>query len=199
MGEEEEELPGVVKSAGPPPHMDRENAWKQSWKALEDMYMSENFDIESIGVSNFQLNDMKQFELFARIQPHIIQLNVWSILYDPELIIYCQAHNILIQVYNVMNLLSGGSAHAPNARYHVEKVADDLSKKSSTKFTVAQVIQAWLIQHGISVIPRTSSFDRLHENSSISLSSIPELSKEQTETVAHSGEAFLSRQDLEDF
>ena len=32
---EEEELPQSVKDAGPPPHLDKDNAFKESWRALE--------------------------------------------------------------------------------------------------------------------------------------------------------------------
>ena len=33
--EEEEKLPLSVKDAGPPPHLDKDNAFKESWRALE--------------------------------------------------------------------------------------------------------------------------------------------------------------------
>jgi len=70
---EEGNLPEYVKDAGPPPHLDKTNAWKNSWRALEDMYMEHEERrindtknsisggpyLESIGVSNFELEDMK--------------------------------------------------------------------------------------------------------------------------------------------
>ena len=57
---EEERLPQHVKDAGPPPHLDPENAWKGSWKALEELYADDELrQIESIGVSNFDHKDFK--------------------------------------------------------------------------------------------------------------------------------------------
>lgn len=35
--EEENNLPQFVKDAGPPPHLDKQNAWKHSWRALEEL------------------------------------------------------------------------------------------------------------------------------------------------------------------
>lgn len=195
---EEENLSYEVREAGPSPHLDKDNAWKRSWRALEDMYNSQEYPIESVGVSNFQLSYMKQFELFATIQPHVVQMNVWSLLYDPELIDYCHTHKIHVQVYNVMNLAITGAVKTPHANHHVQKVASDLSENLSPELTTAQVVLAWLIQHGVSIIPRTSQPDRLQENSAISLALVPEMSDYQVETVAHSVEAFLSGQDLEE-
>eukprot|EP00550_Attheya_septentrionalis_P011086 CAMPEP_0198302926 /NCGR_PEP_ID=MMETSP1449-20131203/56624_1 /TAXON_ID=420275 /ORGANISM="Attheya septentrionalis, Strain CCMP2084" /LENGTH=504 /DNA_ID=CAMNT_0044005405 /DNA_START=193 /DNA_END=1708 /DNA_ORIENTATION=+ len=62
---EEEALPAYVKEAGPPPHLNKETSWKESWKALEDLYTKhhdngERVSIESIGVSNFNLTEMQE-------------------------------------------------------------------------------------------------------------------------------------------
>jgi hypothetical protein len=196
---EEEMLSDEVKAVGAPPHSDKDNAWKQSWKALEDLYASQEYPIESIGVSNFQLNDMKQLELFATVQPHILQINVWSLLYDSELLGYCHTHKIHVQVYNLMSVFSTGSEIAPNAHLHLDKVADELSTELSISLTAAQIVQAWLIQHDVSVIPRTTKMNRLHENSAVSIALVPGLSAIQGKIVGHSVEALLNGRDLEDF
>ena len=82
--QEEHELPQHVKDAGPPPHL-KKDAWKDSWKALEDVYeefaMARKIDekevmrpiIASIGVSNFDFNDMRALKDIAKVQPHIYQ------------------------------------------------------------------------------------------------------------------------------
>lgn len=59
--------------------------------------------ISSIGISNFDTNDLKKLLIISRIKPHIIQMNVWSYMYDPILIQLCNDSKIHIQVYNVMN------------------------------------------------------------------------------------------------
>lgn len=80
---EENALPDYVKKAGPPPHENKKDAWKESWKALEDMYLSADYPaIGSIGISNFGLDDMKELLAMAREKPHITQINIWSLIHD---------------------------------------------------------------------------------------------------------------------
>lgn len=77
--EEEHNLPRVVKDAGPAPHLDKENAFKESWRALEDMFLGDvstvnRAKLESIGVSNFGVEDLKALEK-SRVTPHILQVS----------------------------------------------------------------------------------------------------------------------------
>lgn len=195
--EDEEKLPEAVRKAGPPPHLDKDNAWKESWRALEELYQSREYPIESIGVANFHLRDMEELEKIAKVEPHILQLSVWSLLYDPLLVDYCHRHRIHVQVYNVMNGIVTDPEAAPNAFHHLQKVASDLSEEMTEEISPAQTILAWLMQHGISTVPRTSRLSRLHENSAMVIGEIPELNDSQVEMVAHSVEAFLSGDDLE--
>lgn len=194
---EESELPANIKEAGPDPSIDPDNAWKGSWRLFEDFYLSDKYPIASIGVSNFQLHDIEKMDSFARIYPHILQINIWSLLYDAPLISYCHKHRVHVQVYNAMQGTITEPAIAPRAYRHIQKVANDISIVASKTVTPAQIILAWLIQHGVSIIPRTSRLSHLQENSAVTLSSIPGLDDMQVETIAHAVEAYLSRQDLD--
>jgi len=196
--DDEARMPEHIRNAGPPPHLDKNNAWKGSWKALEEAYNSKEVAIESIGVANFHLKDMEDLKQFAIVQPHILQINVWSLLYDPLLIDYCHKHKVHVQVYNVMNGILTDPDKAPNAFHHLQKVGSDLSDDLPEEVSPAQVVLAWLMQHGVSVVPRTSRLSRLQENSAMALVAVPELDDSQVETVAHAVEAFLSGDDLEE-
>lgn len=195
--QEETSLPSRVRELGPDPREDPENAWKGSWRLLEDMYLSDQYPIASIGVSNFHLHDIEKMDSFARIYPHILQINVWSLLYDAALINYCHKHRIHVQVYNAFGATLGQPGVAPRAYRHIQKVANDVSVNAGTTFTPAQIILSWLIQHGVSVIPRTSRLSHLQENSAVSLATVPALDDMQVETIAHAVEAYLSEQDLD--
>ena len=196
--EDEVRMPEYVRSAGPPPHKDKNNAWKGSWKALEEAYLSDEYTIESIGVANFHLKDLEELKSIARVEPHILQINVWSLLYDPMLIDHCHKNKIHVQVYNAMSGILTDPEKAPNAFHHLQKIAADLSGELPEDISPAQVVLAWLMQHGVSVVPRTSRLSRLQENSAVALASVPELSDIQAETVAHAVEAYLSGVDLEE-
>jgi len=203
--QEEYNLPNNVKEAGPAPHLDPDHAFLESWRALEDLYeasseSSADLSLLSIGVSNFDLEDLQLLEENARIMPHIIQLNVWAVVFDPHLMEYCQKHHIHVQVYNIMNGIVGSRDSAPNAFELLWAVAHDLQKQHGAgtgNITPSQVVMAWLTQQGISVIPRTSKIEHLESNAPVTITSIPTLTPEQQDKVVMAVRALLTGRDLE--
>lgn len=199
---EEEKLPQSVKKAGPPPHLDKDHAFKESWRALEDIYLGhirvgENLPkLASIGVSNFDKNDLQDLATTARISPHIIQLNVWSIVFDPHLTEYCRKHKIHLQAYNVMNGIVGRKDVAPYAYGSLWDVAKSFSSQGDEPWDPARVLLTWLVQQNVSVIPRTSNRRRLATNSPKTIAKMDDLSKAQQDRVEEAVRALLSGQDL---
>ncbi|KAL3943870.1 MAG: hypothetical protein SGBAC_002074 [Bacillariaceae sp.] len=204
---EENELPQDVKDSGPPPHLDKTNAWKGSWKALESLVLNEESIVSSIGVSNFHLKELEMLDQMATVKPHIIETDAWSLLYDPMMIDFCHKHDIHVIAHNLMDGVFLKADKAPFAFNHLSLVANELTKAMKSKgllpadheeVTPAQVILAWLVQHSISVIPRTVNLRHLHENSAVQLGSIPAMNDKQVQTVALSVEAMISEEDLPD-
>lgn len=199
---EEELLPDYVKEAGPPPHLDKDNAFKESWRALEDIYLGEvslgkNMpSIASIGVSNFDLADLKALIPGSRVVPHMMQGNVWSYIFEPRLLLYCFQMNIHFQAYNVMNGIFYRYDAAPLAFTSLQDIGRDLSDGSGHEYTPAQVLLKWLVQNNISVIPRTRDHGHLQENSAVSLASMPNLSSVQEEKVVTAVRALFEGKDL---
>ncbi|KAG7351180.1 aldo-keto oxidoreductase [Nitzschia inconspicua] len=202
--EEEANLPEEVKRAGPPPHTDPMNAWKESWKALEVLFKDDSNPVASIGVSNFHLNDLIELEELATIQPHVIESNAWSFLYDPMLIEHCHKKGIHMVAYHIMDSIIHKADGAPFAYHHLFLIANDLSKVMKSRgllgekeeLTPAQVVLAWLVQHSISVAPRTTDLYHLRENSATAIAKIPIMNDRQVQTVAHSVEALISGEDV---
>lgn len=202
--EEEEALPQEVKDAGPPPHLNKENAFKESWRALEDIFSGEvNLGeglpkLESIGVSNFKLEDLKLLAETSRVTPHLLQDNVWSYVFDPFLVSYCHENEIHYQAYNVMNGIVNQAEFAPVAFDALDRIAQVLGKDGAgEQITVAQVILKWLNQHGVSTIARTKMQNHMAENSPTIIGSIPDLNEEVEEQVEQAIAALLKREDLE--
>ena len=208
---EENLLPQYVRDAGPPPHLDKENAWKESWKALEDLYVADRSNretnmgrkplIESIGVSNFNMNDMTALLDTCRIEPFIYQGNVWVVLHDPKLMALLNKHNILFQAYNIMNGVFDRKSAAPNAFAVLSRVGAHVWKKrggsgSGSKVTEAMIIMTWLVQQGISVIPRASSYSHQKENSPATIESIPRLKSDEIEKVKAAMSALMRGEDI---
>lgn len=197
---EEANLPQQVKEAGPDPNLNPEGAWKESWRLLEDIYTSKTHPIESIGVANFRLQDMQQFGSFARVRPSMNQVNLWSLIYDHQLIRYCHEHNIHVQVYNIMQRTLLHPETAPRAYHHIQKVAVDTSTATGPRgpnYSPVQILFAWLIQHGVSIVPGASKVEHVADNSALAVTSIPPFNTEQVETLAHAVEAYLCGTDMD--
>ena len=185
---EEENLPQNVKDAGPPPHLHKDTAWKDSWKALEEVYdehaskRSEAMKtksavqepiIASIGVSNFEIEDMKALRQLAVVQPHIYQGDVWKAFHDPNLLRQLKEMDTFFQAYGVMNRVMGGREEAPSAFGVLTNIAREITATLHeygdyhTKRLVASeatILLAFCVQRGIGVIPRTSSATHRREN-----------------------------------
>jgi diketogulonate reductase-like aldo/keto reductase len=167
---EEAVLDEKVKQVGPDPRLDPRNSLKGSWTYLEDLYLSANFPVASIGVSNFALADLEEVQEYARVQPHTLQINMWSVLYDPLLVEHCRRHNIHLQVYNALQ----------STMSSLEYVAKAVP---SPTMTPGQAVISWLVKQGISVFPRTSKMTRLSENSATAIASMPSFSPKQMEDI----------------
>lgn len=212
---EERRLPKYVQEAGPPPHLNKDTAWQDSWKALEDLYAEDRNNreanmgrrpiIESIGISNFDWNDMVSLLDICRIKPLIYQGNVWKVFHDPRMMNLLNENNILFQAYNIMNGVHHRKSSAPNAFAVLSRIAAHLSRtrqelhddqRLETKVTEGMVIMAWLVQQGISVVPRASSNTHQVENSPSSIISLPRMSSEEIETVKNAMSALMKGEDV---
>eukprot|EP00978_Attheya_sp_CCMP212_P027877 scaffold94607_cov56-Attheya_sp.AAC.3 len=200
---EEEGLPAYVKEAGPAPHLNKETSWKESWKALEDLYTkhhdnSERVSIESIGVSNFDLTDMEELLHISRIIPHVIQGNVWDVVHDPHLMKFLEENNIVFQAFNVMNGIIAQRRKAFNAFLRLIRICEELEQTMPEGRTVSpsMLVLAWLVQSDISIIPRASSSDHQMDNSNSAIMSVPILSEEQQKRIKSAVSALLRGEDL---
>lgn len=201
---EENELPDEVKKLGPAPHLDKQNAWKESWRALETLVNDESNVVTSIGVSNFHLDELQQLIKIATVKPHVLETDSWSLLYSPLVVDFCHQHDIHVVSHRVMEGIIRKYEKAPFAYNHLLKIANELAKTMHQRGTLAvdeelspaQVVLSWLAQHSISGIPKTDSLIHLAENSAVAIGNIPTLSEAQVETVSLAVEALISEKDL---
>lgn len=200
--EEENQLPDEVKKLGQPPHLNKDSAWKESWRALEDMYLSADYPVlASIGISNFDSNQIEELASFAREKPHVTQINVWSVLFDPRLVETCKKYNIHMQLYNVMNGIVSNAHSTPNASHQLLKVANTIRKRKANdgrQVHLSQTVLKWLLQSEYSVVVRTSDLDNLRLNSAMAIAAIPDLTEEEMMAVEQASTAMISGRDLPD-
>jgi hypothetical protein len=196
--EEEDALDEHTKSVGTSPLLDREGAWKDSWKALEELY--EAGILESIGISNFRYADMMELLDMCNVKPHIYQGNLWNLVFDKDLVELLTSNNILFQTYNVMNSVINEHDSTPKSFKILEKIASSyVDTESNQPFSVSRLLLAWLMQRGVAVVVGTSSQEHLTDNSPANVQKFPPLlSRHETDIETAVG-AVLKKIDLTDF
>ena len=71
---------------------------REAWRALEDAHKAGK--LRSIGVSNFQQQDLENILDSCTVAPHVNQLLVHAGNTPAELIAYCESKHILVEAYS---------------------------------------------------------------------------------------------------
>lgn len=128
--------------------------WQQAnadaWRAMEELQAEGK--IKTIGVSNFWPEHLDALLQTARVVPALNQIEFHPGYWQPEVVAYCQEKGIAIESWS------------PLARGKVfgEPLLESLAKKHHK--TVSQICLRWVIQHAVSVIPKSTSAARMAEN-----------------------------------
>lgn len=125
----------------------------QTWDKISEYY--QNGQARSIGVSNFEIRHLEELSTVSDITPAVNQIEFHPYFYQKDLLEYCQARGIAVQAY------------APLARGAY--LDDDVMCVLATKYckTPAQIGLRWIIQKGVSVIPKSSQEERIISNGQI--------------------------------
>ena len=126
---------------------------KDTWKALERICREGK--AKSIGVANYLIPFLKELETYSEVVPVLNQVEFSPFLFLSDLLEYCQQNAIQLQAYSP--LVRGKKLNDPR----LQKLAGKYNK------TAAQIILRWDIQHGVSIIPKSSKAERLKENFNI--------------------------------
>jgi len=158
--EEEDALDENTKQiSGTSPLLDKENAWKRSYRALEELY--HHGTIESIGISNFGPSDLEELFDLATVGPHIYQGSLRTLLSQNEMIEMLVKHGVHYQCYDVASTIMNGKEKAHGAYQKLERLGakhnGGSSDESSYGYSPVQVVLGWLVHHrGVGVIPGTT-------------------------------------------
>lgn len=126
---------------------------KKSWMALEEYYESKK--ARSIGVSNYTIRHLEELKKYSKITPVINQVELHVFLQQPDLIKYCEDHNIKIEAYSPL-------AHGlPFDNQDIIKIAKKYNK------SYAQIMLKFLLQLGLIIIPKSVTESRIIENINI--------------------------------
>ena len=129
----------------------------ETWKAFEEIQKTGL--TKHIGVSNFNIPKLQQLITTATIAPEVNQVELHPYLGQQELVDYCAENSILLTAYSPL-----GSHHLINSQAGLtrEKVVIVMAERNNC--TPAQILLAWGMQRGISVIPKSTNAERIKEN-----------------------------------
>jgi len=130
--------------------------WPEMEKAVDDGL------IKNIGLSNFNSQQIDEVISIARIKPAMLQVECHPYLVQSELIGHCKTRDIQFTAYSPL-----GSPDRPWAKSGEPLLLEDpklieIGKKYNK--SPAQVCIRWLLQRGLSVIPKSASPVRIKQN-----------------------------------
>ena len=123
---------------------------KATWQALETLYAQKQ--VRAIGVANYLLPFLDELKTYGNITPAVNQVEFSPYLFLEDLMQRCQSQGIQLQAYTP--LLRGLRMNDPKL----------LAMANKYQKTPAQIILRWLLQHGVSAIPKSANYERLKEN-----------------------------------
>jgi diketogulonate reductase-like aldo/keto reductase len=110
---------------------------------------------KSIGVSNFDADQLAQVVAAGSVPPAVDQIQFSAVEYRRGLVEACRRHDIVPEAYSPL----GTGRHLGNRR--VTEIAARAGR------TPAQVLLRWCLQHGVPVIPKSTHRERIAENAQI--------------------------------
>ena len=137
----------------------------EAWKALEEAY--EAGKLKAIGVSNFEIEDLKNIIDNCKIKPMVNQILAHISNTPFEVIEFCKENDIVVEAYSPIGhgaLLDEEDLKEMAAKYNV---------------SVAQLAIRYCLQLGLLPLPKTTNEDRMKSNAAVDF----EISDEDMETL----------------
>ncbi|MEV6699514.1 aldo/keto reductase [Streptomyces sp. NPDC051453] len=126
---------------------------REAWRALEEVHQAGK--IRSIGVSNFQQQDLENVLQGATVVPHVNQLLVHAGNTPSELLDYCEGKQILVEAYSPIAhgaILQNAEVQAMAVKYGV---------------SVPQLCIRYTLQLGTVSLPKTANPEHMRSNAEV--------------------------------
>lgn len=123
-----------------------------AWRALQEAYLAGK--IRAIGVSNFYADQLKNLELTMDVKPVLNQIEVNPWHQQQTEVTFNQRENVRVEAWAPFAEGKGDIFTNPT----IQTIAQAHHK------TTGQVILRWLLQRGITVIPKSVHPQRMKEN-----------------------------------
>ena len=136
-----------------------------TWRAMEALVDSGL--VKSLGVSNFPVILLQELVVQARIQPAVNQVENHPYLSQPALVLYCQERGIHVSAYSPLGRPGRTKQESVIYDSTIRAEATHLSTllaASPTSFEPASLLLAFNVLRGLSVLPKSSTPDRIRHN-----------------------------------
>lgn len=134
-----------------------ESPVEKTWEAM--VQLREMGLTRHIGVSNFNIPKINKLIINTGVYPEVNQVEMHLYFQQKKLLKFCQANNILVTAYSPL-----GSRHLVKTDAGIQH--DPLVKELALKYncTETQIMLAWGIHRGTSVIPKSVTPERIADN-----------------------------------
>lgn len=129
---------------------------RDTWAAMEQLV--DDGLVRHIGVSNFSIPKLGDLLEHGRIRPEVNQVERHPWLQQNELLSFCQQESIAITAYSPLGSAASGQMSP------LLQIPEVVAIAAERGCTPAQVLLAWGIACGTSVIPKSVRRERLAEN-----------------------------------
>ena len=130
------------------------------YKVLEELYKEGR--IRAIGVCSCLPPHLEALKEVSDIVPAVNQFEISPLNTQKELIKYCQERGIQVEA---MSTFSHFRSNEPRIEITESPIIKPIAQKYGK--SIPQIVLRWLVQQGITVIPKTWNFDHLKENISL--------------------------------
>jgi diketogulonate reductase-like aldo/keto reductase len=117
----------------------------------------------SIGLSNFTEQDITSLLKYAKVRPAINQIEIHPFLPQQYLIDYCLSQSIIPVAYSPL----GSQDQVPGTGEKVSTNKELTAVAEKNGWTLAQVLIAWGLKRGYSVLPKSSNESRIKSNAKL--------------------------------
>ncbi|AVL00709.1 aldo/keto reductase [Pediococcus inopinatus] len=142
---------------------DKENV--EVWRAMQDIYASGR--VKAIGVSNFNVHDLKNVLADAKVKPMVNQIQYYVGYTEPKITSFAKENGILVEAYSPLatgGLLKNDQMLTLAKKYDVE---------------VAQLALRFCLQNGILPLPKAVGQSHIEDNAKLDF----EISEEDMKTL----------------
>lgn len=135
---------------------------QDTWQAMEQL--QHDGLVREIGVSNFATSQLRDMLNWATVAPSVLQVELHPYLTQENLLRFCQDAGIAVTGFSPLGALSYFSLNMATPEESVidQPVVRNIATEHGK--SAAQVVLRWAVQRGTSIVPKTTSRQRLAEN-----------------------------------